>query len=271
VELGLAGKVALVAGASRGMGLAAAAALAAEGASVVMVGRKQHRLDPAVESVCAAGGSAVGFVADLTAKAGVQEAVAHTREVFGPPDIAVTMGFAMVAERGFENLTDEQYRTGMDDAVMNIVHVAREVVPSMRERGWGRLLNIGSVAMKEPHREDPVLFSNIRVAACGLMKTLSNERTRAARHHRQRDRPWPGRHRVLREVRGDIARGDQHQAEVDRSRPCRTARSGRRHRSDGGLSRIRSSGLDHRSDDRRRRRIQPFDVLIVTTDDVRIV
>jgi 3-oxoacyl-[acyl-carrier protein] reductase len=181
MDLGLSGKVAIVAGASRGIGLGIARALCAEGAAVAMTGRRQSRLDAAVRSVVADGARAIGIQADMSRKDDVVRAVATTRDKLGAPDIAVSMSFYVVAVdnsipgRGFENTSDDQLREGMEDIVLNIAYLAREVLPHMKEQGWGRLINIGSVAMKEPHRDDPVVLSNIRVAAAGLMKTLANE------------------------------------------------------------------------------------------------
>jgi 3-oxoacyl-[acyl-carrier protein] reductase len=181
MDLGLSGKVAIIAGASRGIGLGIAQALAAEGARVAMVGRRRRRLEAAVQSVVAHGGTAVGVQADMSRKEDVVRAVATTRDLLGAPDIAVSMSFYVAAVgnsipgRGFENTSDDQLRVGMEDIVLNIAYLTREVLPHMKEQGWGRLINIGSVAMKEPHRDDPVVMSNIRVAASGLMKTLANE------------------------------------------------------------------------------------------------
>lgn len=181
MDLGLSGRTAIVAGASRGMGLGIAKELAQEGVKVAMVGRRHRRLDPEVDAINQQGGQAFAIEADMSVKEEVRRAVQLTRDHFGEPDIAITMSFYVatvnqkIPGRGFENASDEQIIEGMNDIVMNIVYLTREVLPHMKEQGWGRLINIGTVAMKEPHREDPVLLSNIRVAACGLMKTLANE------------------------------------------------------------------------------------------------
>jgi 3-oxoacyl-[acyl-carrier protein] reductase len=181
VDLAIEGRTAIVAGASRGMGLGIARELAREGVRVAMVGRRHRRLDPEVEAINAAGGVAIAIEADMTDESEVSRAVAETRAVFGNPDIAVSMGFYVTTrhdqdvDRGFGGTTNEEFRKIMDDIVMNVVYLTREVLPGMKDRRWGRLINIGTVAMKEPHREDPIISSNIRVAACGLMKTLANE------------------------------------------------------------------------------------------------
>lgn len=183
MDLGIEDRVAIVAGASKGMGLGIARELAREGARVAMVARHAEVVEREAEKIRQAGGRAVAITADMARKADVERAVAETREAFGPPDIAVSMSFFVTAVnkkgtvpgRGFDNASDEEFEQAIDDIIMNIVYLTRAVIPHMKEQGWGRLINIGTVAMKEPHREDPVLFSNIRVAACGLMKSLSNE------------------------------------------------------------------------------------------------
>ncbi|MGV9799203.1 SDR family oxidoreductase [Mycobacterium sp. NPDC003449] len=181
MDLGLKGRVAIVAGASRGIGLGIARDLAREGVKVAMVARRERALRREVDAINAAGGQAVAITAQMAERDDVVRAVAEATEAFGPPDIAVSMSFFLtvvggtIPGRGFDNASDDQFEQAMQDIVMNIVYLTREVIPHMKEQGWGRLINIGTIAMKEPHREDPVLFSNIRVAACGLMKSLSNE------------------------------------------------------------------------------------------------
>src|ERR1700689_529235 len=92
MDLGLHGKVAIVAGASRGMGRGIARELAQEGVHVAMVGRKAHRLDPQGAAVNAAGGG-IGITADMSERDEVARALEITRAEFGDPDIAVTMSY----------------------------------------------------------------------------------------------------------------------------------------------------------------------------------
>ncbi|HSV34291.1 MAG TPA: SDR family oxidoreductase [Ramlibacter sp.] len=182
MELGLKDKVAVVAGGSRGCGRGISEALAAEGAKVVLSGRNAEAVDATVEAIRAAGGTAVGVVADMTAKAGAQQIIAAAAGAgFGSPDVLVVNSPGPVPDRatnrwrGFENCSDEDFLEAYQDFVMSVVYLTREVLPVMREKRWGRLLNIGSIAMKTPHLEDPMPASNIRVAVAALMKTLSQE------------------------------------------------------------------------------------------------
>jgi 3-oxoacyl-[acyl-carrier protein] reductase len=77
--------------------------------------------------------------------------------------------------RGFENCSDEDFLQVYQSFVMSVVYLVREVLLDMRKKQWGRLLNIGSIAMKTPHLEDPMPATNTRVAVAALMKTLSQE------------------------------------------------------------------------------------------------
>ena len=107
--------------------------------------------------------------------------VAAARERFGAPDILVINSPGPVPDRatgrwrGFDNTSDEDFALVFQQFVMSVVYLVREVLPAMRDRGWGRLLNIGSIAMKTPHLEDPMPAANTRVAVAALMKTLSQE------------------------------------------------------------------------------------------------
>jgi 3-oxoacyl-[acyl-carrier protein] reductase len=181
MDLGLTDKIAVVAGGSRGCGLGIAEALANEGAWVVLSGRNAQPVADAVASIRARGGKAVGVVADMTDKHGAQRIIATAREAFGDPDILVVNSPGSVPDpktnrwRGFENCSDEDFFEIYRMFVMSVVYLTREVLPAMRAKQWGRLLNIGSIAMKNPHLEDPMPATNIRVAVNGLMKTLSQE------------------------------------------------------------------------------------------------
>ena len=181
MDLGLIGKVVVVAGGSRGCGQGISEALAAEGALVVLSGRQAEAVASSVDAIRAAGCRAAGVVADMTDKTGAKRIVATAREHFGMPDILVINSPGPVPDRatnrwrGFDNCSDEDFLRAYQDFVMSVVYLTREVLPMMRERRWGRLLNIGSIAMKTPHLEDPMPANNIRVAVAALMKTLSQE------------------------------------------------------------------------------------------------
>jgi 3-oxoacyl-[acyl-carrier protein] reductase len=180
LDLGLRDKTVILSGGSKGLGRAIALEFAREGARGAIAARGQAALDETVEAIAAAGGTAFGIVADMTVEAQIYAAVAQATERFGAPDIAVSNVDAPDATRG------SPYRCGFEEAdfakahdqlLMSVVHLNRAVLPAMKQRRWGRLLNIGSHAAKEPHAPPTqMILSNVgRLAVVGLMKTLSYE------------------------------------------------------------------------------------------------
>jgi 3-oxoacyl-[acyl-carrier protein] reductase len=175
VRLGLDGRVALVSGASAGMGLAIARELAAEGAHVVMAARREAPLQTAVEGIRASGGSAIGVAADMTVREDVAKVAAHARATYGDPLIVIA-NVRPVNRFSFEETSDEDFRLSMEQIVMSTVFLAREFSPAMKAARWGRFLSLGSVCMKEPHRFYNIILSNtFRPATLGLHRSLSNE------------------------------------------------------------------------------------------------
>jgi 3-oxoacyl-[acyl-carrier protein] reductase len=179
MDLGIEGKVAVVSGGSRGSGRAIAQELAAEGVRVVVAARSPESLEETVEDIRSSGGTAVGVVGDMTDPADIAAAVDSARTEFGDPDIAVTNVYPPDApyRLGFEEATLEQYQQGHDALVMSLVHLYRLVVPAMKAKRWGRLVNIGSSIVRQLHAPPAVMvLSNIgRLGAVGLMKSLAFE------------------------------------------------------------------------------------------------
>lgn len=181
MDLGLAGRVAVVAGGSRGCGRGIAEVLAQEGARVVLTGRFAENVRAAEDELRAAGGEVRGVVADMTSREGAACIHEAAQRAFGDPEILVVNSPGAVPDpetgrwRGFERSSDEDFETIYRNFVMSVVYLSRLVLPAMKSAGWGRLLNIGSTAMKSPHLEDPMPAVNIRVAVNALMKSLAHE------------------------------------------------------------------------------------------------
>jgi 3-oxoacyl-[acyl-carrier protein] reductase len=174
MDLGLKGKTALVTAASKGMGKACALGLAAEGARVVMCARTERDLDAAAAEVRAkTGAEVVAMPADVTRADQVKALVARAREAFGGVDILVAN--AGGPPRGyFDELADEQWYAAFEVSLLSVVRLIREVLPSMRERRWGRIITIQSSSVKQPI--DGLDLSNaVRPGTAGLMKTLASE------------------------------------------------------------------------------------------------
>jgi 3-oxoacyl-[acyl-carrier protein] reductase len=170
MDLGIQGRVALVMGASQGLGRGIAAALAREGATVAIVSRSLERLEEAAAEI---GSGATPFVADASDPdrlAALPDEVAAT---LGPVDLLVanTGGppFGGALAHGLDEW-EQAYRS----LVLAPRVLAEAVVPGMRERHWGRIVNVGSNTTREPN---PFLnLSNThRMAAVGFLKTLAGE------------------------------------------------------------------------------------------------
>ncbi len=181
MDLGITGRVAVVAGGSRGCGRGIAEALASEGARVVLVGRRKEIVAQATEEIRAVGGTVLGLVSDMTTEAGVAEIVGRARKVFADPDILVVNSPGPDRRgpehtRGFENCADDDFLASYSNFVLSQARLARAVLPAMKNRGWGRLLNIGTIAFKTPHQEDPLPATDAgRAGIPSLMRILAHE------------------------------------------------------------------------------------------------
>jgi 3-oxoacyl-[acyl-carrier protein] reductase len=175
MDLGLAGRVALVSGGSAGMGRAIAKELAGEGVSVMLAARRAEPLRAVAGEIAGAGGRAAWVSADMAREEEVKRAVAETRATFGDPDIVI-WNVRSVVRYGFDNASTDDFRESNEQVILSMAHLARETIPAMKDRKWGRFVNLGSVCAKEPHRFFSIVLSNTyRVAALGLARTLSNE------------------------------------------------------------------------------------------------
>jgi 3-oxoacyl-[acyl-carrier protein] reductase len=174
VDLGLRGKVALVAAASRGLGRAVAEELAAEGASLVLCARSADDLRRTGSAIAEAYGVPVlAEPADLTEPADVERLVQRAQAQYGRVDILVTNGGGPPAGP-FESLTPAMWEAATKLTLGSVVQLVRGVLPGMKQRGWGRIINVTSIAVKQP--VDSLMLSNsLRAAVTGFARTLANE------------------------------------------------------------------------------------------------
>ena len=149
MDLGIAGKVALVTASSKGLGRATAEALAADGAKVVICARGDAALKEAEAAIAAAGGEVTAIVADVTEPDQPARLVAATVERYGGLDILVPNAGGPPPGRALE-VSDEAVKAAVDANLLTSVRLVREAVPYMRGRGWGRICMIVSAAVKQP-------------------------------------------------------------------------------------------------------------------------
>jgi 3-oxoacyl-[acyl-carrier protein] reductase len=174
MDLGLKDKVALVAAASQGLGLAVAIALAREGARIAICGRHQDALDEAVQAIEASGAAdVVAVVADVSRSDDARRFVVESAAHFGRVDILVTNAGGPPSG-DFLDLDEEAWRKGVDLTLMSAVNLCYAAVPYMQRAGGGRIIAIASVSVKQPIR-NLTLSNSIRAAVVGLTKTLSIE------------------------------------------------------------------------------------------------
>jgi 3-oxoacyl-[acyl-carrier protein] reductase len=175
MDLGITGKVALVFGGSKGIGLGCAHEFAREGCRVVIAARTQATIDDAVAELQAAGGQAMGVSADCTTKDGIASAVKTASETFGSPDILI-FNVDSGPKGAFLDVDDETFAAANNNNVMAFRWTVQAVFPHMQGKGWGRILTIGTNSVKAPHRKLPRAAQNTyRVGALALSKTLSAE------------------------------------------------------------------------------------------------
>jgi 3-oxoacyl-[acyl-carrier protein] reductase len=170
MDLGIAGRACIVTGASQGIGLATARALAAEGARVLLVGRREDALAEAAESLA---GDHATVAADVTDPAAAEQIVAECERRHGQVDVLVNNAGTSYA-RGLLDLTDEEWDGQWDLHVMAGLRLMRAVAPGMAERGWGRIVNVGSSAGKRPSATNAA-YSVTKAAQHMLSRVFADE------------------------------------------------------------------------------------------------
>ena len=174
MDLGLTGRVALVAASSRGLGRAVAEEFAREGARLVMCARGADDLKRTRNRIARSSGSEpVAVATDLTDPEGVRRVTDAAAEAFGQVDILVT-NTGGPPSGPFEAHSPGAWRAAVAQNLESVLNLTRAVLPGMRERGWGRIVNVTSIAVKQP--VDGLILSNsVRAAVTGFARTLANE------------------------------------------------------------------------------------------------
>jgi 3-oxoacyl-[acyl-carrier protein] reductase len=228
MELGLTDKVALVTGASSGLGLAIAEALAREGASVAMMARRKDVLERAAADITAATRRrALPLVGDVSKSDDIDRAIRETENTLGAIDILVANAGGPPSTT-FETTTDEQYRVALELNLLASIRLAHACVPGMRARRWGRVVFLSSMAAKQP-LPGLLLSNTARAGLLGFAKTLAAE---VARDGVLVNTVLPGhfdtaRARDLAEMRAAREGKSADQVMADRARAIPVRRTGR--------------------------------------------
>lgn len=174
LDLGIKGKVAIVTGGSEGLGRATAERLTREGVKVAICARRKDVLDRAADEIRkATGGELLAQVADVTRSEDIEAVVAATVAQWGGVDILLNNAGTSSAA-GFENVDDKAWQADIDLKLMGAVRFCRQVIPIMKKRGGGRIVNVTTVGGKAPvARSLPT--SVTRAAGINLTKSLANE------------------------------------------------------------------------------------------------
>lgn len=172
MDLGLDGRAAIVTGGSRGIGKAVAASLLREGCSVAICALDPDRLS-AAEAELSELGDVLAIQADVTDADAVERLVDRTVDEYGGVDILVNNAGIVGSERSLHELTLAEWESVYDVNVKGAVRATQEVLPYMREQGWGRIINIASEAGTQPDAFKPH-YDSSKAAMINLTKNLSN-------------------------------------------------------------------------------------------------
>lgn len=172
MDLGITGKVALLTGASRGIGYACAEALASEGVRVAICARSREEIEAAAHEISAkTGGEVAPFVADVSRADDVDRLLSEVTDRMGTIDILLANNGGP-PRGGFDVLNDEDWQAGFDVTMMSTVRLIRGVLPGMQKNKWGRVLTVVSSSVRQP--VDKLELSNsLRPGIVGLFKSLS--------------------------------------------------------------------------------------------------
>jgi len=174
MNLGLTGRVALVGGSSAGLGRAVAEALVGEGCDVMLCARTPESLERTRTEIASKTDRRVEAVAaDLGTEAGCQTVLAAAQAAFGRVDILVTNTGGPPAG-SFDAHSHEAWQRASTLLLESVLHLVRGVLPGMRERKWGRILTITSIAVKQP-ADGLILSNSLRAAVAGFARSLANE------------------------------------------------------------------------------------------------
>ena len=169
MDLDLAGKVAVVTGSSRGLGLACAAALVREGCRVTICARGEGRLAAAAEEL---GSGVLPIAADVSTPAGVEQVITHTVEIFGGVDILVN-NVGLARGSTIVDTSDAEWLEAIDQTLLPAVRASRLAVPHLRRRGGGSIVMIASIWGRESGGR--MTYNAVKAAEISLAKSMAQQ------------------------------------------------------------------------------------------------
>ena len=179
MDLGIAGRVALVTGAARSLGKADAAVLAGEGCRVAILDLNADGADEAAAELAAAGGVARGYACDIRETAQVQDVIARIERDLGPVDICVNNAGMIYTVGQLGDMRDEDWEFNLAVNLTGTMKVTRAVYPGMRERRWGRIVCMASIAGLMGGFGQTA-YSTSKIGVIGFAKSVALE---GARHN----------------------------------------------------------------------------------------
>ncbi len=227
MDLGLKGKVAIVGGSSKGLGKAIAMELAREGANVVVCSRNENVLLATAQEIGSQTGQQVlALPADVSKAADIESLVSKTVARFGRVDILINNAGGPPLGT-FESLGDEDWAKALEMNLLSAVRLSREVLPHMKKQGGGRIINVTSLAAKEP-MEGLILSNAARAGVLGLAKSMANE---LAKYNITVNSVLPGSHltdRILQtaKVQADQTKTTQEEVMAQRTKSIPLGRMG---------------------------------------------
>lgn len=215
MDLGLKGRVALVAASSKGLGRAIAEELGAAGARLVLCARGEEALEKTAAQIRAKGAEVASLSADLSEPGEAARVVKAALDNFGQVDVLVTNAGGPPAGP-FESHDLERWRAAVRLNLESVIELVRAALPGMKERRWGRIINVTSIAVKQPV-DNLILSNSVRAAVTGFARSLANE---VARFNVTVNNVLPGYTRTERveELATSIATRDQVTTDAVRER-----------------------------------------------------
>jgi 3-oxoacyl-[acyl-carrier protein] reductase len=174
MDMGIQGKVAVVCGASTGLGRATAMSLAREGVRVAICARNRKNVEAAAAEIDSkAGVTVLGFAADVTDGKAIDSMLDEVRSKWGAPEILVNNSGGP-PPGNFQDTSEEAWDAAHKLTLLAAVSLTRKVLPAMKEKRWGRIVTITSLTVKQPN-ETLILSNTYRTGLTAFMKTLAGE------------------------------------------------------------------------------------------------